>query len=47
MGLGGIPTVQYGPGDASAAHAPDEWVPVEDVLSNARALVQVILRVCA
>jgi acetylornithine deacetylase len=47
MGLGGIPTVQYGPGDAAAAHAPDEWVPVDEVLTTARALVQVILRVCA
>jgi acetylornithine deacetylase len=46
QGLGGIPTVQYGPGDASAAHAPDEWVSVEEVLTNARALAQVILRVC-
>ena len=47
MGLGGIPTVQYGPGDASAAHAPDEWVAVDDVLATARGLVQLILRVCA
>jgi acetylornithine deacetylase len=46
MGLGGIPTVQYGPGEASAAHSPDEWVPVDEVLTTARALVQVILRVC-
>ncbi len=46
MGLGGIPTVQYGPGDAVAAHAPDEHVPVDDVIDCARALVRLILRVC-
>jgi acetylornithine deacetylase len=45
-GIGGIPTVQYGPGDASAAHAPDEWVAVDDVVATARGLVQLILRVC-
>lgn len=47
VGLGGIPTVQYGPGDTSAAHAPDEWVSVEEVIVTARALVEVILRVSA
>ncbi len=47
MGLGGIPTVQYGPGDAAAAHAPDEWVAVDEVLTTARGLVRLILRVCA
>jgi acetylornithine deacetylase/succinyl-diaminopimelate desuccinylase-like protein len=24
--MGGIPTVQYGPGDAGVAHAPNEYV---------------------
>jgi acetylornithine deacetylase len=46
VGLGGIPTVQYGPGDASAAHAPDEWVPLDEVVEAARGLVLLILRVC-
>jgi acetylornithine deacetylase len=46
MGLGGIPTVQYGPGDAAAAHAPDEWVPIDDVIDSARALSQLIVKVC-
>ncbi len=46
-GLGGIPTVQYGPGDAARAHAPDEYVPVDEVITCAKALVQMILRTCA
>jgi acetylornithine deacetylase len=29
----GIPTVQYGPGDAALAHSDDEEVPVEEVLA--------------
>ena len=46
MGLGGIPTVQYGPGDAAAAHAPDEWVDLDEVTDTARGLVRLILQVC-
>jgi acetylornithine deacetylase len=46
VGLGEIPTVQWGPGDASAAHAPDEWVDVDDVIATARGLVRLILQVC-
>jgi acetylornithine deacetylase len=46
-GIGGIPTVQYGPGDANAAHAPDEWVPMDEVRLNAQALVRLILDVCS
>jgi acetylornithine deacetylase len=46
-GLGGIPTVQYGPGDTAIAHAPDEWVPLDDVFDCARSLTELIVRVCA
>lgn len=46
-GLGGIPTVQYGPGDAKAAHAPDEYVPIDDVVLCARAIARLIVSVCA
>jgi acetylornithine deacetylase len=42
----GIPTVQYGPGDSMAAHAPNEWVDVDDVLLCARALTRLIVDVC-
>ena len=45
-GIGGIPTVQYGPGEANAAHSPDEWVGVDEVRHCARALVQLIVEVC-
>ena len=46
MGLGGIPTVQYGPGDARAAHAPDEWVAIDEVVDCARVLTRLIIDVC-
>lgn len=46
VGLGGIPTVQYGPGDTRVAHAADEYVAVDDVLTAARALALVMLDVC-
>ncbi len=45
-GLGGIPTIQYGPGDARAAHAPDEWVAVDEVIDCARVLTRLIVDVC-
>jgi acetylornithine deacetylase len=37
-GLGGIPTLHYGPGDAGLAHGPNESVPLEEVELAARAL---------
>jgi acetylornithine deacetylase len=45
-GLAGIPTLQYGPGDARLAHGPDEAVPVADVATAARTLALVALDVC-
>jgi len=45
-GLGGIPTVQYGPGGANAAHGPDEWVAIEEIRTSARVLAQLIVDVC-
>jgi acetylornithine deacetylase len=44
--LGGIPTVHYGPGDAVRAHAPDESVPIPEVVLAARALALLALDVC-
>lgn len=46
-GIGGIPTVQYGPGDARVAHAPDEHVPVDDMVLCARAIARLIVEACA
>ena len=45
-GLGQIPTVLYGPGDAALAHAPDESVPIDEVRAAARALAVLALDVC-
>ena len=45
-GLGGIPTVQYGPGDVQLAHGPHESVPVDEVVTAARAFALLILDVC-
>ncbi len=45
-GLGGIPTVQYGPGDAMLAHGPAESVPIEEIALTARTLALVALDVC-
>ena len=46
-GRGGIPTVQYGPGDARFAHGPDEWVAIDDVVACARGIALAILDFCA
>jgi acetylornithine deacetylase len=45
-GIGGIPTLHYGPGDAVLAHAPNESVPLADVATAARALALLALDVC-
>jgi acetylornithine deacetylase len=45
-GLAGIPTLQYGPGDARLAHGPDEAVPVADVATAARTLALLAVDVC-
>ncbi|MEZ5298942.1 MAG: ArgE/DapE family deacylase [Ilumatobacteraceae bacterium] len=45
-GIGGIPTLQYGPGDALLAHGPDEHVPLDEVITTARTLAVLALDVC-
>jgi acetylornithine deacetylase len=42
----GIPTVHYGPGDVRKAHAPDESVPVDDLVQVTQALVLLAAEVC-
>jgi acetylornithine deacetylase len=44
--MGGVPTVHYGPGDASLAHAPRESVSVAELLTAARTLALVALEHC-
>ncbi len=43
---GQTPTVLFGPGDVRLAHAPDEYVPMDDLLAVTRTLVITILRFC-
>jgi acetylornithine deacetylase len=45
-GVGGIPTLHYGPGDVRLAHAPREQVQIAEVLDVARALTVLTLRRC-
>lgn len=45
-GLGGIDTVQYGPGDVRLAHGPHESVAIDDVVTTARTLALLALDVC-
>ena len=45
-GLGGVPTIHYGPGDAALAHAPNESVPIPEVLTATKALALLALDLC-
>ncbi|WP_111768477.1 M20/M25/M40 family metallo-hydrolase [Nakamurella deserti] len=45
-GIGGIPTLLYGPGDVRMAHAPREQVSITETLEAARALVLMAVRRC-
>jgi acetylornithine deacetylase len=46
VGIGGIPTLHYGPGDVRFAHAPREHVELAEVLRVARALLLLAVRRC-
>lgn len=43
---GGTPGVLFGPGDVRCAHAPDESVPIAELVAATRALALTILRFC-
>jgi acetylornithine deacetylase len=45
-GIGGVPTVHYGPGDAALAHGPLEHVAISEVLTTARTLAVVAMQHC-
>lgn len=45
-GLGGIPTLHYGPGDVRYAHAPREQVEIDELLRTARTLAVLAVRRC-
>ena len=42
----GIPTVIFGPGDVRRAHAPDEYVPIDELVACTRTLALAALRFC-
>jgi acetylornithine deacetylase len=46
VGVGGIPTVVFGPGDIRDAHAPDESVAIDELTAAARALALAAMRFC-
>ena len=43
-GIGGIPTLHYGPGDVRYAHAPREQVDIEELIRTARSLAVLAVR---
>ena len=45
-GIGGVPTVHYGPGDLALAHGPEESVEIAEVLTATRALALAVLDQC-
>ncbi len=45
-GIGGVPTLHYGPGDFRYAHAPLERVELDELVQVTRALVVLALRRC-
>lgn len=45
-GMGGIPTLHYGPGDVRFAHAPREQVQIDELISVARSLLVLAARRC-
>ena len=45
-GIGGIPTLHYGPGDVRYAHAPREQVDIAELLATTRTLALLAARRC-
>jgi acetylornithine deacetylase len=45
-GIGGIPTLHYGPGDIRVAHGPQEHVELDQLVQVTRSLVVLALRRC-
>ena len=45
-GIGGIPSLHYGPGDVRFAHAPREQVAIEELLRTTRSLALLAVRRC-
>lgn len=45
-GIGGIPTLHYGPGDIRVAHGPQEHVEIAELVQVTRALLVLAMRRC-
>ncbi|HEY8300680.1 MAG TPA: ArgE/DapE family deacylase [Jatrophihabitans sp.] len=45
-GIGGIPTLHYGPGDVQYAHAPREQVGIDELVTTTRSLALLAARRC-
>ncbi len=45
-GIGGIPTLHYGPGSISQAHSPLEHVPLDELVTVAQSLTVLTMRRC-
>ena len=45
-GLGGIPTLHYGPGDVRLAHGPREQVEIAELIRTTRSLAVLAARCC-
>ncbi len=46
-GLGGVPTVLYGPGDVSRAHGPNESLPIAEMTTAAQVLALTAVDFCS
>jgi acetylornithine deacetylase len=44
--LAGVPSPAFGPGDLGRAHAPDEWIGIEELRQGARAYARALPRWC-
>ena len=42
----GIPSVAFGPGQVAVAHAVDEHVPIDDLVTTSQALALTTMRFC-
>jgi acetylornithine deacetylase len=45
-GIGGVPTLHYGPGSIRNAHRPDEFVPIDELVTVTRTLVMLVAEAC-
>jgi len=46
VNVGQTPTVLFGPGDVRNSHQPDEYVPVDELVTTVRTLALAALRFC-